>query len=63
MAIGFGGAVFERAGVGGREEVSLVEKGFGALGQKGWRWGGVGEWWREDYRSWLGFVHETCFGQ
>lgn len=32
VAIGFGGAVFESAGVGGGEEVGVVEVGFGALG-------------------------------
>ena len=32
VPVWFRRAVFERAGVGGREEVGAVEEGFGALG-------------------------------
>ncbi len=45
VAVGFRGAVFEDAGVGGEEEVRVVEEGFGALGEEGGRGAGVGEWW------------------
>ena len=43
VAVGFGGAVFERAGVAGAEEVRAVEEGFGALGYEGGGGVGVGE--------------------
>ena len=43
VAVGFGGAVFERAGVGGAEEVRAVEEGFSALGYEGGGGVGVGE--------------------
>lgn len=45
VAVGFGGAVFESAGVGGEEEVGAVEEGFGALGEECRGGCGVGEWW------------------
>lgn len=52
VAVGFRGAVFESAGVGGEEEVGAVEEGFGALGQEGGAGGGVGERGREGRGFW-----------
>lgn len=43
VAVGFWGAVLEDAGVGGEEEVRVVEEGFGALGEEGGGGGGMGE--------------------
>lgn len=51
VAVGFGRAVFEDAGVGGKEEVAVIEEGFGALGEE--RGGGacVGEGWGRRWRG------------
>jgi len=51
VAVGFGGAVFEDAGVGGEEEVRVVEEGFGALGEEGRGGGCVGKGWRWRWRG------------
>ena len=43
VPVWFWGAVFEGTGVGGVQEVGAVEEGFGALGEEGRGWNGVGE--------------------
>lgn len=52
VTVGFRGPVFEDAGVGGGEEVGEVDVGFGAEGEEGGGWCGVGEGWGE--RFWGG---------